>query len=105
MQLSAQTGAGRRQTLDSYLEFLHGRDGELDLRKRQLSRREEFFRRIDAQPVRWAGSVDVERFNRNHAAARIEQDLPPELLFLLACAKANRSERWGVELGFRMGNA
>ena len=105
MQLSAQTGGARRQTLDRYLEFLHGRDGEIDLPKRQLSRREEFFRRIDAQPVRWEGRVDEKRFHKNHASAQVERDLPQDLLFLLACAKANRSERWGVELGFRMGNA
>jgi len=95
----------RKPTLDRYLEFLHARDGVLDLQRRSLSRREEFFRRIDETPVRWQGSIDAERFHRNHSSSRLETDLPEQMLWLLACAKANRSERWGVELGLKLRNA
>lgn len=105
MILTTQDDGDRRQTLQRYLDFLQSRDGALDLRGRRLPRREEFFQRIEARPVRWQGNIDVERFHRNHEAARAEPGLPEQMLFLLACAKANRSERWGVELGFRLGNA
>jgi hypothetical protein len=104
MLLTAQTDSDRRQTLDRYLDFLRARDGALDVEAHRLSRREEFFRRIDAEPVRWKGPVDVERFHRNHVSAQAEPGLPPELLFLLICAKANRSERYGVDLSFKLRN-
>src|SRR5438105_103237 len=78
----------RRATLDRYLDFLHARDGSLDISRRSLSRRDDFFRRIEEHPVRFAGPIDAEQFHRNHERARPEPGLSEQMLWLLACAKA-----------------
>lgn len=89
--------AQRASASERYLAYLKQREGALDFAGRTLSAREPFFEGLAADPVRSAAAIDAERFHRNHEAARSEQDLPPELLWLLAVAKANRTECYGME--------
>ena len=87
----------RESAAARYLDYLKGRDGVLDVKSRTLSGREPFFERLAAEPVRSDLPLDRERFHRNHEAKRPEPELPRELLWLLAIAKANRTEYYGME--------
>ncbi len=82
-----------------YRRFLRGRDGEPDLYRDTLSRREEFFHRIQTEVVRSKRRFDRDTFLRNVVRKRPEPGLDEHMLWLLATAKANQSERFGVELG------
>jgi hypothetical protein len=81
-----------------YLAFLKARDGEPDLARRRLSRREEFFERLTAEPVRAGACIDRETYLRNLARRRPETGLDERTLWVLATAKANQAERFGVGL-------
>ena len=83
---------------DGYLVFLLARDGEADLLRHTLSRREAFFDRLAREPVRSRRAVDRETFLRNLARRRPEPGLDDRMLWLLATAKANQAERFGVGL-------
>lgn len=89
--------AVRRDAAESYLRYLKAREGRLDFATRTLSEREPFFVRLREEPVRANVAFDRDSFYRNHAAARPEAGLPRELLWLLAVAKANRTECYGME--------
>ena len=89
--------AVRRQAAESYLQYLKAREGRLDFATRTLSAREPFFLRLREDPVRANIELDRESFHRNHAADRPEAGLSRELLWLLAVAKANRTECYGME--------
>lgn len=83
----------------AYREFLLRRDGAADALRFQLARRERFFAEIDA--TRPQASYDADRaiFLRNLRARRPETALDRRMLWLLATAKLNQSERFGVGLG------
>ena len=83
---------------DGYLAFLLARDGEADLLRHTLSRREAFFDRLAREPVRSRRAIDRETFLRNLARRRPEPGLDDRMLWLLATAKANQAERFGVGL-------
>ena len=87
----------RASAADRYLVYLKGRDGRLDFASRTLSGREPFFERLAADPVRTDAPLDRESFHRNHSAKRPESGLSREVLWLLAIAKANRTEYYGME--------
>ena len=82
-----------------YRRFLEERDGTPDLYGDTLSRREEFYRRIESEPLRSRWVPDRATFLRNAARARPEPGLDARMIWLLATAKANQAERFGVELG------
>ena len=82
-----------------YRRFLEARDGTVDIAHETLSNREAFFRRIDEQAVRSAWRPDPDSFLRNIAEDRPEPGLDEKMLWLLATAKVNQGERFGVELG------
>ncbi len=82
-----------------YRAFLVGRDGEPDPYRSTLSGREGFFRWIEANPVRSKQVIDRETFLRNVVRDRPEPGLDPRMLWLLATARSNQAERFGVELG------
>jgi hypothetical protein len=86
------TAAGR------YLAFLEARDGEPDLARRRLARRDELFDRLEGDPLRSEARVDRETYLRNLARRRPEHGLDQRTLWLLATAKANQAERFGVGL-------
>ena len=83
---------------DGYLAFLRARDGEADLLRHTLSGREAFFDRLAREPVRSRRAIDRETFLRNLARRRPEPGLDDRMLWLLATAKANQAERFGVGL-------
>jgi hypothetical protein len=85
--------------IDGYRAYLERRDGEADLLNRRLSSREEFFAALEADPVRSAHHVDRQVFARNLRRRRPESGVDRQLLFLLATAKLNQAERFGVGLG------
>jgi hypothetical protein len=89
------TGTG----IEGYRAYLANRDGEADLLHRRLANREEFFVSLEANPVRSTRSIDRNVFLRNLRRRRPELGLSRQMLFLLATAKLNQAERFGVDLG------
>jgi hypothetical protein len=85
--------------IPAYAEFLATRDGAADLPRRTLARREEFFARLGADPVRSRYRPDAQVFLRNLFRRHPEPGLDDRMLFLLATAKVNQAERFGVGLG------
>ncbi|OBA78299.1 hypothetical protein A9W99_24590 [Mycobacterium sp. 1164966.3] len=85
--------------IDGYRVYLARRDGEADLLNRRLANREEFFAALEADPVRSARHIDREVFARNLRRRKPEQNVGRDMLFLLATAKLNQAERFGVGLG------
>jgi hypothetical protein len=85
--------------LDGYRRFLAVRDGVPDLRRHTLSQREAFLAALDAQPLRSHTAIDGATFRRNLLRYRPEAGLDDRVLWLLASAKANQAERFGVGLG------
>lgn len=88
-----------RTSIEGYRDFLARRDGEADLLNRRLANRERFFSELEANPVRSAHPADRDTFLRNLRRRRPEPGLDPKMLFLLATAKLNQAERFGVGLG------
>jgi hypothetical protein len=88
---------------DRYLQYLEQRDGTLDYATHTLSRRELDRARFARDPVRWQGTVDADGFRRSQGRRVPEPGLPPLVLWLLATAKANRGERFGVDRSFATG--
>ncbi|BBZ42777.1 hypothetical protein [Mycobacterium parmense] len=91
-------------SIAGYRNFLARRDGEADLLNRRLTKREEFFDRLEAEPVRSAHPADQHTFLRNLRRRRPEPGLDKKMLFLLATAKLNQAERFGVGLGETYGH-
>jgi hypothetical protein len=85
--------------IDGYRDFLKRRDGEADLLNRRLANREDFFTSIETNAVRSARPADRPTFLRNLRRRRPEAGLDRKMLFLLATAKLNQAERFGVGLG------
>jgi hypothetical protein len=91
-----QTGISR---IEGYRDFLFRRDGEADLLNRKLANRELFFDDLVTNPVRSSRPADRPTFLRNLRRRRPEPGLDRKMLFLLATAKLNQAERFGVGLG------
>src|SRR6201998_1977428 len=85
--------------IDGYRDFLKRRDGEADLLNRRLATREDFFNSLETKPVRSLRPADRPTFLRNLRRRRPESGLDRKMLFLLATAKLNQAERFGVGLG------
>jgi hypothetical protein len=85
--------------IEGYRDYLERRDGDADLLHRRLARREEFFDGLEADPVRSTRAVDRGVFMRYLRRRRPESGLDRATLFLLATAKLNQAERFGVGLG------
>lgn len=85
--------------IQGYRDFLARRDGEADLLNRRLANRERFFDQLEANPVRSSHPIDQQTFLRNLRRRRPEAGLDRKMLFLLATAKLNQAERFGVGLG------
>jgi hypothetical protein len=98
--MNAVTAVG----IEGYREFLVQRDGDADLLHRHLASREEFFGGLVADPVRSTRHIDRGFFARNLHRRRPEPGLSREMLFLLATAKLNQAERFGVGLGETYGH-
>jgi hypothetical protein len=85
--------------IDGYRDYLARRDGDADLLNRRLARRDEFFEALVADHVRSTHPIDGRVFARNLRRRRPEPGLDRKMLFLLATAKLNQAERFGVGLG------
>ena len=85
--------------IDGYRTYLEKRDGDADLLNRRLASREEFFNGLEADPVRSRHVIDERVFTRNLRRRRPEPGVDRQTLFLLATAKLNQAERFGVGLG------
>src|SRR3954468_19503333 len=90
--------------IDGYRTYLEKRDGEADLLNRRLGSREEFFKGLEADPVRSTHHIDRQVFAKNLRRRRPEPGVDREVLFLLATAKLNQAERFGVGLGETYGS-
>jgi hypothetical protein len=91
----------RTSRLDRYLTFLTERDGEPNVGKRTLSRREAWINEITATPVNYKGKIDHSLLDR-YLRERPGPDVDPKVLWVLATAKANRVEHYGVTLDFSL---
>jgi hypothetical protein len=85
--------------IEGYRAFLAERNGEADLLNRRLARREAFFADIEANPVRSRRAIDPIAFEHGLRTRRPAHEISSELAFLLATAKLNQAERFGVGLG------
>jgi len=90
--------------IDGYRTYLERRDGDADLLNRRLASREVFFNGLEAEPVRSTHRIDQRVFMRNLRRRRPEPGVERQMLFLLATAKLNQAERFGVGLGETYGN-
>jgi hypothetical protein len=84
--------------LDGYRDFLRERDGAPDLDRHTLAAREALFAALAASPLRSHAPIDGAAYRRNLRARRIEPGLDARVLWLLATAKSNQAERFGVGL-------
>lgn len=85
--------------IEGYREYLVERNGEADLLNRRLARREQFFAEIETNPIRSRRRIDADAYERGMQSRRPAAGLSPEMAFLLATAKLNQAERFGVGLG------
>jgi hypothetical protein len=83
----------------AYREFLIRREGTADPVRRQLERRERFFAELQDSRPHARYEADRQIFLRNLRTPRPEPGLDRRMLWLLATAKLNQSERFGVGLG------
>ena len=86
-------------SIEGYREYLAERNGEADLLNRRLATREAFFADFEANPIVSRRTIDSDAFEQGLRNRRPAADLTPELAFLLATAKLNQAERFGVGLG------
>lgn len=68
------------QGIVRYREFLVTRDGEADLLRHNLSKREAFFDELARSPVRSSGPIDHASYFQNMARRRSEPGLEPRML-------------------------
>jgi hypothetical protein len=91
------------QGIVRYREFLTARDGDADLLGHRLSKREALFEQLARNPVRSSAPLDRGAYIRNMARRRPERGLDPRMLWILATAKTNQTERFGVGLNELLG--
>ena len=86
-----------------YLAYLRERDGELDHAQHTLSQREAWCRSMEGAAPAWLGRISPEEFRSCHDGDR-RDDLPQDrfLLWVLALAKLNRAESYGVALAIEL---
>jgi hypothetical protein len=91
--------AKRRGLGDEFLAFAAERDGQPDLARRTLSRREQWFDDLSRQePPAWRGeAIDPDAFGSWHRGERPLREAPPLVVWLVLVARANEGEAWGVD--------
>jgi hypothetical protein len=95
MARSANFGGG----VAAYRAFLIRTDGAVDPLRFQLAERERFFAEFEASRPRARFVADRKVFLQNMRATHPDAALDRRMLWLLATAKLNQSERFGVGLG------
>lgn len=88
----------RSRIADDYVAFALGRDGQPDVARRTLERREEFFREFGARAKpRWDGEpIDQVEFTRFQSGGRPLREASPLVNWLVQVSRANEGENWGV---------
>jgi hypothetical protein len=91
--------AERRALGERYLAFVRERDGEPDITHRTLAHREAWFTTLRAEPaLPWTGErIDPIAFKQWHLGERPLRDATPLVVWLVAIARANEGEEWGVD--------
>jgi hypothetical protein len=89
----------RKSRLDNYRSFLRERDGEMDLGRRTLARREESIARFERAPSR-VRDIDRGKFAELYANFDPKAEMSAEMLLLLALTKINAAEAYGVGAAF-----
>ncbi len=92
---SAHFGGG----LEGYRAFLLRTEGSADPVRRSLARREAGFAELESRRPRARWRPDRDTYLRNLKRRHPEPGLEPRMLWLLATAKMNQGERFGVGLG------
>lgn len=87
----------RSAQLAAFLSFAESRDGEPDREHQRLPRRDAFLAALDAAPVRSRGAFGRAAFAAPLHRRRV-RDLDPRTAWVLAAAKANEGEHYGIEL-------
>src|SRR4051794_1629381 len=85
----------RRGQLAAYRQYLHERDGVLDLDRLTLPRREARMAQF-TKPLARVREIDRSLFDRHCARFDAGLDTSPELLLLLSLVKVNAAEAYGV---------
>lgn len=87
----------RRNHMELYQRYLEAKDGEIDLAARTLSQRESYFQDLDRKPVFWDGDIDHDGFFQ-HFFGVGKPEIDARTVWLVAVAKANEAEGYGVDL-------
>lgn len=90
----------RRRHLEGYRRHLEAHDGACDLERRTLARREAYFEELAAKPVAWEGGHDVDGFLA-HFLGSGSPPIDARTAWMVAAAKANEGESYGVDLELR----
>lgn len=93
---SPMSPEAQRANRVAYRGYLIERDGELDIAKRTLSRREANMARFD-KPLSRIREIDRVRFEAQSARFSPDRSLSSEELLLLALVRLNSAEAYGVE--------
>ncbi|MFN7132898.1 MAG: hypothetical protein ACK4N5_12525 [Myxococcales bacterium] len=91
----------RDDLLDAYLRFLEARNGTADATV-PYPRREEWLADVDGAQARHRGHLDADTFDRLFADFDANEAPDAPVCALLAFAKANAGEAYGVEVLTRM---
>ncbi len=87
----------RSRHIRDYATYLEQRNGDMDPERRTLSRRETWFQELEQKPVEWLGSTDLEAFYQ-HYRDEGSPEIDQRTVWLVATAKANLGEAYGVDL-------
>jgi len=90
----------RRRHLVAYRSHLEARNGEIDLANRRLSHREDYLEALRADPVSTEGLFDRRGFYE-HVMGPGKSEIDEATAWLVALAKANEGEAYGVDLELR----
>lgn len=90
----------RRRHLDGYRSYLEVRNGEIDLDNRSLSRREAFMQALEVHPVVGQNLIDRDAM-REHVSGPGATPIDEATAWLVAVARANEGEAYGVDLELR----
>jgi hypothetical protein len=90
----------QRARLQEYQQYLVDRDGEMNLRARTLSRREETTKRYETPPT-IVREMNGTKFREQYVSFDKRKAVPPEMLLLLALVKVNAAEAYGVARNFQ----
>lgn len=98
------TAAERAEFKAAYVKYLHERNGVPDFEAHTSTKREEFFREIDGNPVLASKGalLDQASVRRNQLLPEPEAGIDERTLWAVCTANANLTEDYGVNYGFQV---